>query len=221
MSAPLFDAVTRIARHEAQARPVAAVGRVVEAFAQAGAGRDYAATVELRDSGVVLPRVPLATGLAGFAALPAPDDLVVVVFAGGDLHDPVVVGRLYSPSVPPPEHAAGRLSLQLPPGTDAAGADLALEIDGAAPQVTLRLGADVTVTIDHEQVDLAVGDVQVTLTTGGGGRATIQAGDARLALEASGDATLEAAGTLTLKAAQIEIKGSGPVAIQGATVDIN
>lgn len=221
MSAPLFDAVTRIARHEAQARPVAAIGRVVRGFTQAGPGRDYAATIELRDSGLVLPHVPLATGVSGFAALPEPDDLVIVVFASANFHDPVVLGRLYSPSIPPPEHTAGRLTMHLPPGTDAAGADLALEVDGAQPQIQLRLGQDVTVTLDAEQVHIAVGDMQVTLTTAGGGRATVQAGDATLALEASGNATLEAANKLKIKAAEIDIEGSGPVKIKGATVDIN
>lgn len=220
MSAALFDSVARIARHEAEARPVAAVGRVTETFERAGAGPDYAVSVELRDSGLVLPRVPLATGLAGFAALPAVDDLVVVVFAEGDHHAPVVVGRLYSPGVPAPDHGAGEAVLRLPPGSAAGSASLNLVIDGDGRSIDLTRGG-VSVHVDGEGVQIEAGEMSVSVTTAGGGAAEVTAGGSTVALKNNGAVTISSPTTLTLEAMQIEIKASATVTVEGALVQVN
>ena len=52
--------------------------------------------MKLRDSGLELKRVPVATQRIGLAAIPNVDDLVLVAFVGGDLQRPVIVGRLYN-----------------------------------------------------------------------------------------------------------------------------
>ena len=93
MSSALYDSVARIARHEVNTRATAGVGRVVDIHPADGALPDHAVTVKMRDSGLVLPRVPVAVGVMGFAAIPAVDDLVVVLYLEGDYNAPVVVGR--------------------------------------------------------------------------------------------------------------------------------
>src|SRR5206468_1941148 len=105
MSAVLFDSISRIARHEAQARAVAGIGKVTDVFTANGPqDGDYSVTVQMRDTGLILPKVPVAVGPMGFASIPDVGDLAVVVFMEGDYNAPVVVGRVYQPDIPPPEH---------------------------------------------------------------------------------------------------------------------
>ena len=87
----LVQTVRGLARDEVLARwtTAAAVVRSVHG------GAEHACTVQLRETGLVLPRVPIAVGVLGLVALPNEGDLVVVAFNGGDVHGGVVVGRLY------------------------------------------------------------------------------------------------------------------------------
>src|SRR5688572_11543587 len=111
----VVDVVQQIARDEARSRPVMSLG-VVTSVEGPNAGRDYACTVSLRDTGLVLPRVPIATGVIGAVALPGEGDVVAVLFAEGDYHDPVVIGRIYAAGVDPPPHRPGEAVLSLPGG---------------------------------------------------------------------------------------------------------
>src|SRR5690242_8075191 len=67
----------QIARHEIMQRSAAYLGTVKSVQ---GGPDDHSCTVELRESRIVLPNVPIAVGFMGFAALPAEGDLVVVLF---------------------------------------------------------------------------------------------------------------------------------------------
>src|SRR5262245_30021442 len=101
MSAALYDSITRIARHEVNGRAFAGVGRVVDVFPANDGQQDHAVSVEMRDSKLVLPRVPIAVDAMGFAAIPAMDELVVILFLEGDHNAPVMIGRLYHPDKNP------------------------------------------------------------------------------------------------------------------------
>jgi uncharacterized protein involved in type VI secretion and phage assembly len=218
VSAVLYESIARIARHEAGARAIAAVGRVAEIFPADGAQPDHAVTVELRDSGLVLPRVPIAVGVLGFAAIPAVDDLVVVVFAEGDYHAPVVVGRLYHPDQGPPKHAEGEIVLRLPSGSS--DPKLELEVVGAEPVARLKLPGEVLVEIAEERVTLEVGKLHLTLD-GSAGRVEIAAGGSQITLKEDGDVAVSSSGKLTLEGTEVEISGSSRVKITGATVEVN
>lgn len=217
-AALLYDSVARIARHEAQARPVASVGVVTSQFAYEGTP-DHAVSVQLRDSGLVLPRVPVAVGALGFAAIPAVDDLVLVAFLEGDWQAPVVVGRLYHPDQQPPRHKAGQLVLRLPSGADEP--QLACEIDADPARVQLQLPGDVQVTIEKDVLTLAVGKLKVAMEGAGGGRLTLAAGDTSITCKADGDLSLKTNAKLKLEASEIEIAGNAKVSISGAQVAIN
>lgn len=221
MSTALYDSISRIARHEAQARAIAAVGKVVDAFpAPAGAPYpDHAVTVELRDSGLVLPRVPIAIGLMGFAALPAVGDLVVVLFLEGDHNAPVVVGRLYHPDLNPPEHDAGQVRLHLPAGTS--DPKLKLEVIGDDPVLRCQMPQNVSLEVTPEKVLAQVGEIQLSLEISGGGRAELAAGSSTITLKQDGDISIKAAGKLTLEGTEVEVSGSASVKIQGAQVEVN
>lgn len=224
----LVNTIQQIARHEAaqQAAPALAV---VQSVHGSNGTKEYACTVQLRDSGVVLPKVPIATQVIGHAALPREGDLVLVAFAGGDLHAPVVVGRLYNEEVEPPKHAAGELVTVLPGDETDANKHLELRVktpgDGTRSIVITLAGSSVNVelAIDDEGIRLKAQDASLELKQTGAsdGQAELKVGDAKVTIKQSGDISVETTGNLTLKASQIEIKADASVKISGATVELN
>lgn len=221
MSAALYDAVARIARHETAARPPAALGRVVDGFGADGAPPDHAVDVELLATGVVLPRVPVAVGPLGFAALPAAGELVLVVFCDGDLNAAVVAGRLYDDTLAPPASAtAGKLALALPAGE--AAPSLELVVDGAAPTIALRLGdTPVQIDIDDRKVSIRCGDVELHVDSGGGGKVEVVAGGSKISVAQDGDITVAAAGKLVLKGQEVEIEATSKATVKGIQVEVS
>jgi len=221
VSGALFESVARIARHEAEARALPAVGRVTDTFGAEGAPADHAATVQLRTSGIVLPRVPIAVGLLGFAALPAAGDLVLVVFLDGDPNDPVIAGRLYTDATaPPPAATDGTAALGLPAGDADPKLRLELATDGTA--ATLSLGGEVVqVALDDQELHVTVDEVELTVSKGGGGRLQLKAGSTEVTLKQDGDLTLRTDGKLVLQGSEIEVSGQAKVKISGGAVEIN
>jgi uncharacterized protein involved in type VI secretion and phage assembly len=220
--------IRSIARHELEQRWTTALGVVKSVYGNDEVDKQYACTIELRDTGLVLPRVPIATGVVGAASLPREKDLVVVVFAGGDLHAPIVVGRLYSEDVAPPKHGPGEFVTVLPGDEDASDKRLDLRVstpgDGTRT-VSLVLDGSVNVALEikDDGVTIQAGDatIKLTQTTSSNGRAELQVGDAKLMLTQAGDVSIEATGTLTLQAAKIEINGDASVKLAGTTIDLN
>ena len=223
----MVQTIRRIARDEVAHAPAAALG-IVTSLHGRDSEPDYACTVQLRETGLVLPKVPIATGLTGVAALPREQDLVLVVFAGGDLHDPVVVGRLYNEAVDPPEHAPGQLIAWLPGGEEDEAKALRLTVktpgDGTR-SLELALGGDieVKVEIDDQKIRLTAQDASITLSQSGSsdGKAELKVGDASIVIEQGGDVTITAAGTLELKADKVKITGDSSVQVTGQTIDLN
>jgi phage baseplate assembly protein gpV len=219
MSAALYESVARIARHEASARATAGVGTVVDLFEAGGPQKDHAVTVEMRDSGLVLPRVPIAVGVMGFAAIPAVGDLVLVVFLDGDFNAPVVVGRIYHPEQEPPKHSRDQIVLALPSGADPP--DLMLLVKSTEPLMQLTLPGDVKIEIKDGLVAIVVGAMHVRVEGSGGGRAEIAAGGSKITLKQDGDITVKSAAKLTLEGNEVEISGVAKVKVSGAQVEIN
>ena len=215
----LFDSVTRIARHEAAARPTVAIGIVRDVFDSGSVPATHAVTVELRESGVILPEVPIAVGVLGAAATPSPGDLVVIVFADADMHAAVVVGRLYHSELAPPQHSGGDIVLRLPAGEADPGLDLVVR--GGDPSVRLALGEDVEVTIDGGRVRIAAGEASALIEAAGGGRVELVAGDAKIVATGRGDVEVTAAGKLSIRANAVTIEGDSSVSIKAPKVEVN
>lgn len=219
MSAALYDTIARIARHEVGARATAAVGRVCDVFTTSGSPPDHAVSVELRDEGIVLPRVPIAVGALGFAATMRVDDLVVVLFLDGDLNAPVVVGRLYHADLTPPKHADGEIVLRIPAGADEPEWSVVVSETNSTVQVLHKDEPRLELTADTATVK--VGDMTLQVTSAGGGRAELAAGGAKLTIKPDGDITMSTSGKLTLKGTEVEISAAGSVKVKGATVELN
>jgi uncharacterized protein involved in type VI secretion and phage assembly len=223
----MVDTIRRIARAEAAQQWAPALGVVTSVFTGDGTP-ELSCTVELRETGLVLPHVPIAVGTIGVAAPPVEGDLVLVAFAGGDLHAPVVIGRLYDEQVGPPTSQQGQVVAWLPHAETDSTKRVELTVDtpdGGPRTLTVKLDGDqaVTVTVTDGQVQLVAGQATLTLsqTSSSDGTAELKVGDAKVTLEQSGDVTVEASGKLTLKGNQVEVAGQSEVAVTGQMIKLN
>lgn len=217
----LFDAMSRIARHEASTRSIAAIGEVT-ATHESGPGAlppDHGVTVKLRGSGLSLPRVPIAVGALGTTALPNVGDLVVLVFVDGDVHEAIVVGKLYHSELQPPKHTTGEMILALPPGANTP--HFLREIKGDPATYRVTLPGDVILEMVENTATLKAGKVEAVVSAAGGGRIELAAGGTKITLKQDGDLQIESGGNLAIQANDIDIKGRGSVKISGATVEVN
>jgi phage baseplate assembly protein V len=203
MSTALYDTLRALIREELGTWRGSELG-VVQAVLPADPD-NYAATVELRASDLVLDAVPLLTARKGVASVPDVGDLVLVSFVGGDLNSPVILGTLYNDEDRPPPNDAGQYVVHLPGGADAADA-LRLELHEAGPQrAVLKVGDACTLTVqdDDPVVTVDVGG-QAAIEISRSGNVSVQGGG-NLTLKGSGNVTLEAGGTLALKGAVINL----------------
>ena len=224
----VVQTIRQIARHEMEQRVAAGVG-VVKSVHGANGQKEYACTVEMRDSGLVLARVPIAANVIGAVSLPRENDLVVILFVNQDLHAPVVVGRLYSEDVEPPKHGPGEMVLSLP--GDETEAEKLLEVriktpgDGTREAVVTLKGSSVSVEcrIADDSVEIKVQDVTLSLKQTGSsdGQLELKAGPATVTLKQGGDLSLETSGTLKLKAGKVEINADTTVQVNGTAINLN
>lgn len=220
MSNRLYEAVARIARHEVEARTYVSLGLVTTVHTAAAGAGDYAADVQLRDLGLSLPKVPVATGALGFAATLAVGDLVLVTFIEGDVNAPVILGRLYHADLSPPQISEGQVALQLPSG-ESSPAPIDLLLDQNPPEVKFLVGSNTEITITDGVVAITAGDASVTLDAEGSAETRIEVGQAKMTIAAGGDITFETTGNLSMKATQIELKADATMTLSAAKVDIN
>jgi phage baseplate assembly protein gpV len=223
----VVQTMRQIARHEVEQHWNASLG-VVKALHGANGESHYACTVELRETRLVLPKVPIATGLIGLAGLPRENDLVIVIFVGGNPHAPVVLGRLYSEDVAPPKNSPGEFVAVLPGDEESEEKRLELRIEtpgDGTRDIRLKLAGsvEVAVSIGNEGLEFKAGDTSLKLSqsSGSDGKTELTAGGCKVVLEQGGDVTIEASGTLKLKAAKIEISGDTSVKVAGQTIDLN
>lgn len=207
MSVALFDTVRRMVREELMRLRTAELAVVTDTHPHAASSDsdNYACSVQLRDAGIVLKRVPVATHRIGAASLPTVGELVLVQFVGGDVDHPVIVGSLYNDADRPPLNGDGKAVLHLPAG--AADSDAAhIEVNGNG-KIALKISMGSTV------VTIQDGDPAVSIDAGGNGTISIGSNGA-ISLESSGNVELKAQGNMTVEAA-------GKLTLKGATVNIN
>jgi len=206
----------RLIREEVQALRSAelAVVQAQHPHESDGDSDNYAVTVRLRDTGIVLGKVPVATGRLGSVAIPPTGALVLVQFIGGDVNAPVITGTFYNDEDRPPVSADGQVIWNLP--ADAAPDDaLRLEVSSADKKsIVLKLASAVTVELkdDDPAVNIDVGgNAQVTIDSDG--TVTITSAQS-VEMKASSDLKVEAQGN-------IELKAGGTMTIKGSVIYLN
>jgi phage baseplate assembly protein gpV len=215
VSADPYQELRRIVREELKSLRLAelAVVQEIHPHASAGDSDNYACTVRMRDTPLVLARVPVVTSRKGFASVPDVGDLVLVQFVQGDANAPLITGSLYNDEDRPPENDEGDVVIRLP--FDAGeGEGMALRVNAVSEAgVTLALGSSLKVELkdDDPVVLIDVGDGSATLTIDSDGTVSIKSGKA-LVLEG---------GDITLKGTTIKAEAEGEMTLKGATINLN
>ena len=212
----LIEILRAVIRDEIERRRAPELGIVTEVLARESDSSDnnHQVKVRLRDSGVELQWVPVAVGRLGLSLLPQVGDLVLVVFVGGDLNSPVVVGSLYDAQVQPPVAKPAEVVYQ---PTDAQDASLR--------RFHLELANGSTLTIDEDKLTVALGGTEVVINRDGdvaiksAAKLSIQTqGD--MSLEASGNMDLKAQGNVTVSGVSATVEGQGSAKLKAPAVSL-
>ncbi len=209
MTLTLFETIQRIVQEELGRLRTAELAIVQEQHPhESDSDKDnYACTVRLRDSGIVLKNVPVATSRVGSVSIPAVGDLVMVQFIGGDINAPVIIGSLYSDEARPPVSADGQAIMHLPLGaSDSDAVHIELH-SGDRREIVVKLGTGISLNIRDD-------DPVVELDVDGG--------KAKLAIGRDGSVKLEATSDIEIKgAANINVEAGGQLNLKGSVVNIN
>lgn len=209
MTLTLFETIQRIVQEELGRLRTAELAIVQEQHPhESDSDKDnYACTVRLRDSGIVLKNVPVATSRVGSVSIPAVGDLVMVQFIGGDINAPVIIGSLYSDEARPPVNADGQAIMHLPLGaSDSDAVHIELH-SGDRREIVVKLGTGISLNIRDD-------DPVVELDVDGG--------KAKLEIGRDGSVKLEATADIEIKgAANINVEAGGQLNLKGSVVNIN
>jgi phage baseplate assembly protein gpV len=200
----MVEILRALVRDELARRAAPQLGTVTSLFAHESGSSDgnHQVNVKLRDSGVELQRVPVTVSRLGLSMLPRVDDLVLVVFVGGDVNAPVVVGSLYDEALQPPEAKAEEVVYQ---PTDAE--------DSALRRLHVELVNGSVVTLDDEKLTVQLGGTTLVIHKDGD---VVIEGAGKLEIKTDGDITIEAGGNLELKAqANVTVKAGAQLALEG------
>lgn len=190
----MSDVVTilrAIIRDELRSLQFGDVAVVSKAYPHAdGDEHNHECDVTLRESGLVLKKVPIATPHIGMASMPQEGDLVYLSYVAGDPNRPIVLGRLYSDKFNPPVHEAGELHIvSKPDGKASIVIDKDESVIVKAGETTITIKKDDSISIKGKKdleievegnVSLKCKDCKVDasgnidLGTGGGGVITTQ-----------------------------------------------
>jgi phage baseplate assembly protein gpV len=204
----IVETIQGIVRNELRGLRVAELGVVqaISPHADDGDNDNYGCDVKLRNTGLVLKRVPVMTGHLGSAAIPNVGDLVLLTFEKGDINQGIVLGRLYTDDDRPPVNAANELIMHLPlHAADNTAIRTAIRNigDNNPPrEMIVQMAPKITVRVTDGTVRATAGNSELTLDQpdGGGGTVTVTAGGTRITMDQDGAVTLQAVGDVTVNA---------------------
>lgn len=222
----LVDTIAAIVAHELAAVRTTELGVVQDVHPHSDADDDdnYGVDVTLKNSGLALRRVPVATGHVGSVAIPNIGDLVLVGFDHGDVNAPVVLGRLYDDEDRPPLSTTDEVVFRLPlaEADDKSVLAAIRNHQGQDPprELVIEMPPKITVRIVDGVVTVTAGKTEMVLDQSGssGGKVTVKSGSSSMVLDQDGDVTLESARSVTFKAAQdLAIEAGTSVSIKAGT----
>jgi uncharacterized protein involved in type VI secretion and phage assembly len=219
----IVETIQQIIQHELRSVRVAELGLVEAIYPHSSSSDDdnYGCDVRLKNSGLLLKNVPVATGHIGTVAIPNINDLVLVAFFDGDVNQGIIIGRLYNDADRPPLNNSDEVIFRLPLAADDSKtikAAIRNHQDNSPPrEMIVEMPPKITVRMTDGTVRATAGQSEMTLDqpNGSGGTVTIMAGQTKITMNQDGDVTVEAAGAMTLKAnSDISIEGMN-VSIKG------
>lgn len=208
MSNSLFETIRSIVQQEIKQLRLGELAVVQEQHAHESDSdqNNYSCTVALRDSQIVLKKVPIATGRLGMAAIPDVGDLVLVQFLNGSINAPVIVGSFYNDEDRPPVSSSGQAVLQLPKGgSEGDGIHVkASSEDESALTINVAGAVIVSLKDDDPAVEINVGDGSGVITIDSDGTVNVSS-STELNIKSDADMNIEAGGTLNLKGSIVNI----------------
>lgn len=219
----IINTIREIVRREMREIRISELGLVEQVYPHStdSDNDNYGCDVRLKNSGLLLKRVPLTTDRIGTAAIPNIGDLVLLTFDKGDINQPVIIGRLYNDEDRPPLNNPDEIIFRLPlaEADDKTIKSAIRNIAGNSPprEALLEMPPKITLQINDGTVHAVAGKSEMKLdqTNESGGTVTALAGRTKITMNQDGDLTIEAAGSLTLKAqSDISLEGNN-IAIKG------
>ncbi|MCB9152039.1 MAG: hypothetical protein H6641_25060 [Caldilineaceae bacterium] len=229
----IVNTLQEIIRHEMRNLRIAELGLVEAVYphSASGDGDNYGCDVRLKNSGLLLKRVPVATGHIGTAAIPNIGDLVLLAFDKGDVNQPIIIGRLYNDEDRPPLNKPDEVIFRLPlaeADNKTIKAAIRNHQDQAEPrEMIIEMPPQITVRISDGAVRATAGKTEMILEqpNSSGGTVTVVTGRTKITMDQDGDVSVEAAGSMAIKAngrmsleaQKIDIKSNTSVNIEAAT----
>lgn len=204
----MVETIQAIVREELTRLRVTELGVVESLYPHSTADDkdNYGCDVRLKNSGLLLKRVPVATGHIGTAAIPNIGDLVLLAFDKGDVNQPIVVGRLYNDEDRPPLNRADEVIFRLPlaeADDKTIKASITNHQDESPPRrLFMEMAPKIAIDVDDGSVRATAGQTELKLDQpgGSGGTVTVFAGSTKITMNQDGDIEIEAAGAMSLKA---------------------
>jgi phage baseplate assembly protein gpV len=229
----IVSTIQEIVRHELRGMRVAELGVVDVVYPHSSDSDDdnYGCDVRLKNSGLLLKRVPIVTGHIGTVAIPNVGDLVLLAFDKGNINQPLVVGRLYNdedrPPLNNPDEVIFRLPLAEADDKTLKAAIRNIQENTPPREILIEMSPKITVRITDGTVRATAGKTEMKLDqpNGSGGTVTVVAGRTKITMNQDGDVSVEAAGAMKLKATRdlklegqnVSIKGKEKTDIQAGT----
>lgn len=217
----IVSTIQEIVRHELRNVRITEIGLVEAVYPHSADGDDdnYGCDIKLKNSGLQLKRVPIATGHIGTVAIPNVGDLVLVAFDRGDINQPIIIGRLYNDEDRPPLNNPDELIFQLPlaePDNKTLKAAVRnIQSNGTPREILIEMAPQITVSINDGQVKATAGGTEMIIDqpNSSGGTVTIQTGRTKIVMNQDGDIQISAAGAM-------ELAATGDLTLKGQNVNI-
>jgi phage baseplate assembly protein gpV len=204
----IVSTIQKIVQQELQSVRIAELGLVEAVYPHKAADDidNYGCDVRLKNSGLLLRSVAIATSHIGSAAIPNVGDLVLLTFSKGDINQPILIGRLYNERdrVPlnNPDELIFRLPLAQEDNKTLKTAIRNIPTNALPREILMEMPPKITVKITDGTVIATAGKTEMKLDQpdGSGGKVTVVAGRTKIVMNQDGDVTIEAIGAMTLKA---------------------
>ncbi len=208
MTHTLYETIQKIVQDELKRIKTAQLAIVEEQHPHADESDsdNYACTIALRDSGIVLKNVPVATSKIGTASIPGVGDMVMVQFIGGDINAPVITGCLYNDETRPPLNDDSQIILHHPQGAEDSDATRIEILSGSEKKIIIKLG-------DALELNLLDDDPVVEIKVDGG--------KGNLTIARDGAVMVQSDGKIEIKGNEINIEAQAGLKLKGKTIDLN
>jgi len=229
MSSNIVEVIRNIAQMEIKKIHTTELGIVTSVFPHASdSDKDnYECNIRLKDKGVELRKVPVATQQIGFVNILHTGDLVLVSFVGGNINSPIIVGRLYNETDRPPtseqeeivykppytkDTNLRRLNIVLPEGT--------VNVEFHDDLISVIVGKSSITATDTGEIQIKSEGVQQKISIIADGDVSIEAQN--ISIKSRMETKIESGTGMAIKSdALANIESTGPMTLKGAIININ